>query len=95
MLDTMRPSWSSEERAESFRLCEAKKALSQAEDGAMSTKSALIYVVDDDASMREAVGSLVRSAGLRVETFASAQEFLSSPRADVPSCLVLDVQLPG
>ena len=95
MLDTMRPLWSSEERAESFRLCEAKKALSQAEDGAMSTKRALVYVVDDDASMREAVGSLVRSAGLRVETFASAQEFLSSPRADVPSCLVLDVQLPG
>ena len=95
MLDTMRPSGSNEERAESFRLCEAKKTLSQAEDGAMSTKRALVYVVDDDASMREAVGSLVRSAGLRVETFASAQEFLSSPRPNVPSCLVLDVQLPG
>ena len=54
-----------------------------------------IYVVDDDASVREATGSLIRSAGLRVETFASAQEFLASPRADVPSCLVLDVQLPG
>jgi len=51
--------------------------------------------VDDDASVREALGSLIRSAGLEVETFASAQEFLARPRADVPSCLVLDVQLPG
>jgi DNA-binding NtrC family response regulator len=54
-----------------------------------------VYVVDDDVSMRESVGSLVRSAGLRVETFASAQEFLARPRAEVPSCLVLDVKLPG
>jgi DNA-binding NtrC family response regulator len=54
-----------------------------------------IYVVDDDASVREAVESLVRSAGFRAETFASAQEFLASPRARVPSCLVLDVELPG
>ena len=51
--------------------------------------------MDDDASVREALGSLIRSAGLRVETFASAQEFLARPRADGPSCLVLDVQLPG
>ena len=61
----------------------------------MSETYSPIYVVDDDASMREAVGSLVRSAGLSVETFASAQEFLASPRRNVPSCLVLDVQLPG
>jgi len=54
-----------------------------------------IYVVDDDASVREAVESLVRSAGYRAETFASAQEFLASPRPSVPSCLVLDVELPG
>ena len=54
-----------------------------------------VYVVDDDVSMRESVGSLVRSAGLRVETFASAQEFLARPRGEVPSCLVLDVKLPG
>jgi DNA-binding NtrC family response regulator len=52
-------------------------------------------VVDDDASVREALESLIRSAGWRVETFASAQEFLANPREDVPSCLVLDVQLPG
>jgi len=51
--------------------------------------------VDDDASVREALGSLIRSVGLRVEAFASAQEFLTHPQADAPSCLVLDVQLPG
>jgi FixJ family two-component response regulator len=56
---------------------------------------AIILVVDDDVSVREALGSLIRSAGLRVETFASAQEFLTRPQADVPSCLVLDVRLPG
>ncbi len=56
---------------------------------------ALIAVVDDDLSVRESLGSLIRSAGLRVETFASAQEFLARPQADAPSCLVLDVQLPG
>ena len=61
----------------------------------MSDTGASIYVVDDDASVREAVGSLIRSAGLRVETFASAREFLASPRAEVASCLVLDLQLPG
>jgi DNA-binding NtrC family response regulator len=65
-------------------------------DGAsMSKISPLIYVVDDDASVREALSCLIRSAGLRVETFASAQEFLAHPQADAPSCLVLDVQLPG
>jgi DNA-binding NtrC family response regulator len=61
----------------------------------MNNIDPLIYVVDDDASVREALGSLIRSAGLRVETFTSAQEFLAHPRTDVPSCLVLDVQLPG
>lgn len=61
----------------------------------MSKIAPLIYVVDDDASVREALGSLIRSVGLRVEAFASAQEFLTHPQADAPSCLVLDVQLPG
>ena len=61
----------------------------------MSKTSPLVYVVDDDESVREALGSLVRSATLRVQTFPSAQEFLAFPRPDVPSCLVLDVQLPG
>ena len=61
----------------------------------MTTTAAPIYVLDDDASVREAVARLVRSAGWKVETFGSAQEFLASPWADVPSCLILDVQLPG
>ena len=61
----------------------------------MAEPKAIVFVVDDDASVREGLGSLIRSSGLRVETFASAQEFLARPRADVPSCLVLDVRLPG
>ena len=58
------------------------------------TATTAVYVVDDDPSVREAVGRLVRSAGWTVETFASAHEFLARPRADVPSCLILDVRLP-
>jgi DNA-binding NtrC family response regulator len=54
-----------------------------------------VYIVDDDVGVRESVASLIRSAGLKVETFASAHEFLARPRGDVPSCLVLDVKLPG
>jgi RNA polymerase sigma factor (sigma-70 family) len=54
-----------------------------------------VFVVDDDASVREAVRSLLRSVGLSVETFGTAQEFLSSPRNTAPGCLVLDVRLPG
>jgi FixJ family two-component response regulator len=61
----------------------------------MAEPKAIVFVVDDDLSVREGLGSLVRSAGLRVETFASAQEFLARPPLDVPSCLVLDVRLPG
>ena len=61
----------------------------------MPESDAIVLVVDDDLSVREALESLIRSAGLRVETFASAQEFLARPRADLPSCLVLDVRLPG
>jgi FixJ family two-component response regulator len=54
-----------------------------------------VFVIDDDESIREALKSLIRSVGLSVETFASAQEFLQSPRPDVPSCLILDVRMPG
>jgi FixJ family two-component response regulator len=61
----------------------------------MPEPDATVFVVDDDASIREALGSLIRSVGLKVETFASAQEFLARPPADVPGCLVLDVRLPG
>jgi len=56
---------------------------------------AIVFVVDDDVSVREALEGLIRSAGLRVETFRSAQEFLARERPDLPSCLVLDVRLPG
>ena len=55
----------------------------------------MVFIVDDDVSVREALESLVRSAGYKVETFASAQDFLASSRPDAPSCLVLDVRLPG
>jgi FixJ family two-component response regulator len=61
----------------------------------MMDAEALVFVVDDDAPMRESLQNLLRSVGLRVEAFASAQEFLHSTRPDVPSCLVLDVRLPG
>ena len=53
-----------------------------------------VFVVDDDISVRESLDLLIRTAGWRAETFASAQEFLARPRAVVPSCLVLDVSLP-
>ena len=56
---------------------------------------ALIAIVDDDASVREGLQSLIRSAGWRVETFVSAQEFLGRLGAQAPSCLILDLQLPG
>ena len=61
----------------------------------MSDTGALVYVVDDDASAREGVARLIRSAGLMTKTFASGEEFLAAPRPKVPSCLVLDVNLPG
>ncbi|HXJ96993.1 MAG TPA: sigma-54 dependent transcriptional regulator [Terriglobia bacterium] len=61
----------------------------------MSDTGALVYVVDDDVSAREGVAGLIRSVGLNTKTFASGQEFLASPRPQVPSCLVLDVNLPG
>jgi len=57
--------------------------------------SPVIAIVDDDPSVREGLHSLIRSAGWRVETFASAQEFLTRRGADAPSCLILDLQLPG
>jgi len=55
----------------------------------------VVYVVDDDVSVREAIESLIGSVGLRVQTFESAQEFLRSKRPDAPGCVVLDVRLPG
>ena len=54
----------------------------------------IVFVVDDDAAVRESIRKLISSVGLRAETFASAGEFLKRPRPDVPACLVLDVRLP-
>jgi len=56
---------------------------------------AIIAIVDDDPSVRQGLQRLIRSAGWKPETFATAQEFLDRPRAEAPSCLVLDLQLPG
>ena len=55
----------------------------------------VVFVVDDDPSVRRAIKRLVESVGLRVELFGSAQEFLRSERPDSPNCLVLDIRLPG
>jgi FixJ family two-component response regulator len=61
----------------------------------MPSSEPVVFVVDDDVSVREALSGLLRSAGWKVETFATAREFLARPRAEVASCLVLDVRLPG
>jgi FixJ family two-component response regulator len=55
---------------------------------------AIVAIVDDDPSFREGVSSLIRAAGWKVETFASAEEFLARPHVDAPSCVLLDLQLP-
>ena len=55
----------------------------------------IVFVIDDDAAMRSALNSLIRSVGLQVEVFGSTQEFHQRPAAKGPSCLVLDVRLPG
>ena len=61
----------------------------------MDEKNALVFIVDDDRCTRESLRNLIRSAGLSAQTFSSAQEFLAAERPKGPSCLVLDVQLPG
>ena len=61
----------------------------------MPDATPIVFVVDDDVSVRESLELLIRTAGWQPEAFASAQDFLSCPRATVPSCLVLDVKLPG
>jgi FixJ family two-component response regulator len=61
----------------------------------MKEQEPVVFVIDDDRMIRDGLQSLIRSVGLRVETFPSAQEFLSMKRPDVPACLVLDVRMPG
>jgi len=61
----------------------------------MSARGSTVFIVDDDAAIRDALGSLIRSVGLDVRLCASAQEFLGAPKPDVPTCVVLDVRMPG
>jgi FixJ family two-component response regulator len=63
-----------------------------AQSGAQSTT---VFVIDDDADVRASIADLLESAGLRAETFTSAQEFLSRERSDGPGCLVIDFTLPS
>ena len=64
-------------------------------EAAMPDPTAIVFVVDDDVSVRESLEALIRHAGWQPQTFITALDFLSRPRATVPSCLVLDVSLPG
>jgi FixJ family two-component response regulator len=60
-----------------------------------SAEDSTVFVIDDDAAVRTAIAGLLKSVGIRSESFGTAQEFLSSERSDGPSCLVLDIGLPG
>ena len=79
--------------------CDLPAAQSRAMGASVSerarTDQAIVYVVDDESSIRKSTKDLAESVGLRVQTFATAQEFLGSQRPDAPGCLVLDVRLPG
>ncbi|MGD0214622.1 MAG: response regulator transcription factor [Terriglobales bacterium] len=61
----------------------------------MKEQEPVVFVIDDDRMIRDSLQSLIKSVGLRVETFASAQDFLGSKRPDAAACLVLDVRMPG
>jgi FixJ family two-component response regulator len=61
----------------------------------MSTDQSLVFIIDDDPSMRASIESLLRSVGHTAQSFASTQEFMLSERLDAPGCLVLDIRLPG
>lgn len=68
---------------------------SQVTSSVISRNSPIVFVVDDDISVRESLQTLLRFEGLEVVTFESAQDFLAHPRTSAPSCMVLDVSLPG
>src|SRR5262249_58309675 len=61
----------------------------------VSATASVVFVVDDDASVRDSLGRLISSVGFKVETFANARAFLGARRPDAPGCLGLDVRLPG
>ena len=63
--------------------------------GPVDAKEPIVFVVDDDLSLREGIQSLLTSVGLSVDTFPSAKKFLNHPRPDRPSCVILDVRMPG
>lgn len=71
------------------------RAWDRLESSPISTATPIVFIVDDDVSVRESLELLIRNGGWEPEPFASAQEFLDRPRASVPSCLVLDISLPG
>jgi FixJ family two-component response regulator len=79
--------------ADRFSRCIAKVALRMTKD--TSELQPVVFIIDDDPSLRNALTNLCRSVGLGAETFGSAPEFLQSKLPDVPSCLVLDIRLPG
>jgi FixJ family two-component response regulator len=60
----------------------------------MSTREEIVFIVDDDASVREAIGELLESLGWRAETFAAAADYIAYAKPDLPACLILDVELP-
>jgi FixJ family two-component response regulator len=61
----------------------------------MKEQEPIVFIIDDDRQVRDGLHSLIRSVGLRAESFASAQEFLQAKHPDVPACLILDVRMPG
>jgi FixJ family two-component response regulator len=61
----------------------------------MKESNPIVFVIDDDALIRDGIKSLIHSVGLRAETFSSARDFMASGRPDAPACLVLDVRMPG
>lgn len=61
----------------------------------MNNPNSVVYIVDDDSSVRDAISNLLESVGLRAQTFGSTEEFMTASRSEAPSCLVLDVMLPG
>jgi len=71
------------------------RATTRADDADSSASTGLVFVVDDDAAMRNSLRRLITSVGFKVEVFPSARAFLSARRPDEPACLVLDVRLPG
>jgi FixJ family two-component response regulator len=76
-------------------MCSASTLGHEVGSSPMATAKPIVFIVDDDAWVRESLETLIQDQGWQPETFASAQEFLDRPRVSTPSCLVLDISLPG